>query len=134
MKSNPNPKKSNLSVKLLAILMALALWIYVSGTQNPSREQTLTDVPIAIRNLPPKMAVISVTPETLDVRIRGRGIFLTMIDKEALAFIDLEGFRSGKFMAEVDVSIPPGMQLVRKTPPAVEVLLAPVSSSKTKGE
>ncbi len=127
MTNRSKQQTNNLSMKLLAVLMALALWIYVSGTQNPSREQTLTDVSISIRNLPAGMAVISITPETIDVRIRGRGIFLTLIDEENLAYIDLEGFRSGKFMAEVETSIPPGMQLVRKSPPAVEVLLAPVA-------
>ena len=59
----------NLLPKLLAVLVALIVWIFVMNEQNPPVEGTF-QVALSSRNLTEKMVVME-TPETVRVKVRG---------------------------------------------------------------
>jgi len=59
---------NNLSLKLLALLLAVALWLLATGATDTKRELS---VPLTMRNLSPELVVASPIPEFVDVTIAG---------------------------------------------------------------
>ena len=52
-------------------MVAVVLWFYVLGLQDPQTTQAI-EVPVQVINKPDDLEVISITPETVELRLRGR--------------------------------------------------------------
>jgi bifunctional ADP-heptose synthase (sugar kinase/adenylyltransferase) len=68
---------SNPGLKLMALLLAMALWFTVAGEQNV--ERTLR-VPLEFRNKPIDLEIVGDRPTTVDLRVLGSSALLSRVD------------------------------------------------------
>ncbi|WP_298272139.1 CdaR family protein [Geobacter sp.] len=112
-------------IKILSLVLAAALWLSVAG--NRTGELTLT-VPLAVRNLPPGVAVTRMEHSALQVTISGPKILLLKLRGEKIIMpLDMRGLREGRALfAGFDRSLPlpTGVRVTRVCPASVEVVLA----------
>ena len=117
----------NLLPKLLAILVALILWIFVMNEQNPPVEGTF-QVSLTNRNLSGKLVVME-APETVRVKVRGlRNAIAGAAGRNFQAYVDLKGLAPGQYNLPVLVQLPPGYELVEVVPDKVDIILEAVQS------
>ncbi len=62
---------ANWPVKLLAVIAAIIMWLFVLGTEDPQTTQAIS-VPVVPVNEPEELQIIDVTPSSVELRIRGR--------------------------------------------------------------
>lgn len=117
----------NLLPKLLAVLVALIVWIFVMNEQNPPVDGTF-QVTLATRNLSEKMVVMEV-PETVRVKVRGlRNAVAGAAGRDFRASIDLKGLAAGQYNVPVTIALPTGYELVEVTPDKAPVRIEAVQS------
>ena len=114
----------NLSLKLIAVLLATVLWLTVAGEQIV--ERTLR-VPLELRNVPAQLEIVGDPPMTVDVRVRGSSALLSRLDPgEVIALLDLEGARPGSRLFHLrpdEVRGPYGVEIAQITPSTVPLEL-----------
>lgn len=114
--------KRNLGIKLLALLSAFVLWLYVAY-QNPATEQVLPQVPLEYQGLPKDVAVVGM-PRAVSIRIQGaRALDGDVTYKDVRAYVDLKDARVGNNILNVKVTVPAGSRLVNVGPERVSVQL-----------
>lgn len=112
----------NIVPKILAIIMAIILWMYVMNEQNPPYEATFT-LPLEVRNAATSY-VISDIPEVVKVKIRGpRNLVAGVLNKDLRAFVDVKGLGEGSHTVAVSASIPSNLELLAITPDKVQLSL-----------
>lgn len=117
----------NLLPKLLAVLVALIVWVFVMNEQNPPVEGTF-QVALGSRNLTEKMVVME-TPETVRVKVRGlRNAIAGAAGRNFKATVDLKGLSAGQYDLPVSVVLPSGYELVEAIPDTVTVKIEAVRS------
>ena len=117
----------NLLPKLLAVLVALILWVFVMNEQNPPVEGTF-QVSLTNRNLSGKLVVME-APETVRVKVRGlRNAIAGAAGRNFQAYVDLKGLAPGQYNLPVLVQLPPGYELVEVVPDKVDIILEAVQS------
>lgn len=120
-------KKENLFPKIIAVLIAIALWFYVTSEQNPNVSQTVQNVPLKVQNLGSGLAVTDISTQTVTLRVRGRtGILSNLDNNTAEAFVNLEGVQPGKRTLPVEVTIPTNLEIIEIIPDKVKVTIEPV--------
>src|ERR1051325_7115619 len=83
----------NFGLKLLAALVAVALWLSVAGEHVVERSLR---VPLEFRNIPETLEIVGNAPDPVDVRLRGPSAVLSRIQSgEIVAVLDLGSARSG---------------------------------------
>ncbi|HNW34112.1 MAG TPA: CdaR family protein [Candidatus Ozemobacteraceae bacterium] len=109
-----------INLKLVTILLALVLWIYVNIIISPVVRRTVTakveyrNVPQLMRVLPEKaMAEVVITGTRRDFIIAGRDLVQLSIDLYTL--------RPGSAMLPLKVTTPPGLTVVSIKPAQIEV-------------
>jgi YbbR domain-containing protein len=113
---------TNLPYRILSILLALGLWLYVAEDKNPAIESVLS-VPLEIRNLPADL-VVSERPNSIKIRIEGRDRIIRDVSaRDIHAFVDLDQSKEGVQSFPVQVSLPPGVSLVSITPAQAQVTI-----------
>jgi YbbR domain-containing protein len=112
--------RANWPFKAMSVVVALLLWVYVLGAEDPEGERRVTCRVVPV-NTPADLAVIGVTPETVDVKVRGRKQWLDRASLDDMHLIaDLKG-------AEVDEQKVP--LLLRGLPALVRVVPGYVASA-----
>ncbi len=115
---------SNNGFKVLAVLLALLVWGYVTVTQNPLTEATFT-VPVEIRNLSSELA----PPDTnyqVQVRVQGTaGVIEDLSSYDIAAYVDLTDMKAGEATPMVNIELPPNVSLVSRSPESLELTLYP---------
>lgn len=112
---------SDWGLRVLALLMAVALWIFVGlgGQQEITKRKVELDV--ELRN-PPTIAHWLVEPGSVDVVLEGPAQRLERLDMTSLhAFVDVDPAVSGS-MATVSVSTPEGIKLDEVEPVQVRLI------------
>lgn len=114
----------NLGLKLMAVLLASALWFTVAGEHDVERTMR---VPLDLQNKPALMEVVGDRPTTVDVRVLGSSAVLNRMDPgEIVAVLDLstarEGTRLFNMRAE-NVSSPFGVDVLQVTPSNISLEL-----------
>jgi YbbR domain-containing protein len=83
----------NLGLKVLAILLAVLLWLTVAGEHIVERSLR---VPLEFRNIPETLEIVGNAPDTVDVRLRGSSALLSRVQGgEIVAVLDLTTARAG---------------------------------------
>ena len=102
--------------KLLCLIAACALWVYVMNEQNPQVENTYT-VPVETRNLDRSLVATNV-PSTLKVKVRmSRSDMIYMRSDNIKAYVDLAGLTDGDYPnTPILVSVPGDESVVSVTP------------------
>ncbi len=117
----------NFIYKLVAVFLAVVLWFNASDQQSTVHEQRVT-VPLEVRNLPASLVVTDL-PANVQVHVEGRWGVVDNVDaRDFSAFIGLESYKAGKHEAPVEVTVPPGVRLVKVSPSSITVELASVTS------
>ncbi len=104
---------NNYKVKIVSVLLASALWLFVYGGHHPRVSKTLT-VPVVYENLPPDLRLDS-PPKIIRARMHGDSKLLEEIKQDDLtAMVDLQGLKEGKHVVDVDVTNDTGARMVRR--------------------
>ncbi|MBQ8698641.1 MAG: hypothetical protein IJ521_06550 [Schwartzia sp.] len=115
----------NLSVKLVALLAAFVLWVFVMNDQNPAMERGFS-VPMMALN-PPGEARITQSDDEVLVRLRApRSVIAATNASEIKAFADLAGLEPGTHPVHVQTVIPQGLEVVSVSPETVTFVIDPI--------
>ena len=111
-----NPLR-NIGLKLLALALAILLWLTVAGEHVVERSLR---VPLEFRNVPDALEIVGNAPDTVDVRLRGSSALLSRIQPgEIVAVLDLAGARSGSRLFPIradEVRAPFGVEVAQVIP------------------
>jgi len=115
----------NATAKIISILFALVIWLYVMGEINPIITIEITNVPITILSenliLERGLVIKNIENETTNIRLRGRLDYVTDITRdEVVLTADLRDLNLGRnnvqindnLMDDIEVSLFPETLLV----------------------
>jgi len=114
----------NLGLKILALVLAMAAWWFVTGE---SKVLVSFTVPLEIRNVPKGLTMTNQPAREVEVRLSGPSSLLSGLrPSEISAGVDLTAARAGRQFFTMDdrvVKIPPGIKVQRIFPSSIEVIL-----------
>ena len=126
------PKK-NLTAKVIALIMAIILWVYVMNEQNPLVETSM-EIPLEVRNLSSSVMATDI-PEVVRVKVRGpRAIIVGLVQKDIKAYLDLKGLEDGRNSLTVTTNIPGNVELVEVSPSDINFRLDTIVSRQVPVE
>lgn len=118
-------KKENIIARIVSIIIACGLWIYVMTDQNPIVERNI-EVKLEQRNLPETMVVFN-APDKVTVKVRGsRTVVSDDVEKLVSAGIDLKNVVEGQQELPVQVEFSRG-DIITVSPSEVSVYVDTVS-------
>jgi len=105
----------NVIAKVIALVLATILWLYVMNEQNPPMETSFTSS-LEIRNVAASSVIID-APDTVKVKVRApRSLIAGISAKDIKPYIDVKGLAEGRHSLQVRVALPPSIELVDITP------------------
>jgi len=112
----------NLAIKLLALLLALALWMLAKGFTNVEMD---IKVPVHVRNLPRGLVVGGRLPSSVQVSVIGSRIRFMEFHPERLK-LELDASNLGEGAAtygslEKRLALPPDISVLRLYPSTISV-------------
>jgi YbbR domain-containing protein len=114
----------NPGLKVMAVLLATALWFTVAGEQNVERTMR---VPLEQRNMPEYLEIVGEAPTTVDVRLLGSSELLGRLDPgDVVAILDLRSARTGSRLFHIrpdEVRVPYGVSVQQVTPATIPLEL-----------
>lgn len=114
----------NPGLKIMAVLLATALWFTVAGEQNVERTMR---VPLELRNKPGNLEIVGEPPTTIDVRVLGSSALLGRLDPgDVVAMLDLAAARPGSRLFHIrtdEVRVPYGVSVQQLTPATIALEL-----------
>jgi YbbR domain-containing protein len=117
--------RSNIGLKVLALMIALGLWL--AGHRDIERA---IEVPVELRNVPSDLMVTDNRVDYVVLRLTGPRTLVSTLDSEELKLsMDLKGARSGSAsypLGAHSFNIPRGVTVARITPPVIHLRLEPV--------
>lgn len=123
--SNPTQQQSNWPFMVIAILMAVVLWLFVRTGAQPLGQRTLL-LPVSVTNNPSRFEV---SPRQVEVRLEGQGGAVDRISPEEVVVIaDLSGRRDGDLVT-LTVVPPQGFKVMGLSVTQVRVV-APENSKR----
>lgn len=121
-------KKENIGARILSVVAACCLWIYVMTDQNPIVERNY-EVRLHQTNLPASMMVFN-APERVTVRVRAARAFLSDdMESQITASINMKNTTEGQQNLPVKVVFTKG-DVVSVTPAEVSVYVDTVSEKQ----
>ena len=107
----------HLGLKVLAVTLAVLLWITVAGEHVVERSLR---VPLEFRNIPQPLEIVGTAPDNVDVRLRGSSAVLSRLQAgEIVAVLDLSSARSGSRLFHIrteEVRAPFGVEVEQVMP------------------
>jgi YbbR domain-containing protein len=105
----------NITAKLVALIIAAILWMYVMNEQNPPLEASF-QVPLEVHNLSSGVLAVDV-PETVRVKVRGpRNLLAGFGMQDIKAYVDLKGLGEGHYPVKIQTAIPSSLETVEVNP------------------
>jgi YbbR domain-containing protein len=110
----------HLGLKALSLVLALLLWMVVSGEETVERGLR---VPLELQQVPAGLELTGEVPATVDVRVRGASGTLSRVSTgDVVAVLDLRSARSGRRLFPLtpdQVRTPFGVEVVQVQPSAL---------------
>jgi YbbR domain-containing protein len=123
---------SNIRILLLALVLALAVWISAVTSADPDEVRTLSSVPLSVIGQDPSLININDLPSTVEVTLRAPHTVwerLTAQDNSVQATLDLSGLGSGEYTVGIQLTITERpYQIVVASPTSVTVQLEPLAT------
>ena len=117
----------NLGTKVLALMIALAVWFVFSAQRRERISERSYRIPLSVVNVPPQTLIATPLPSTVEVRLRGPFTALRQLEPEKLeAVIDLLDAPIGERvyrLAPEDINVPPEVEVISISPPEVRIVL-----------
>lgn len=113
-----NPKKSTTGLKVISVVLAVLLWIYIGNQGGTSTRQDTVTANLQYLNLEEGLS-IEKAPKTTSVKLWGAYSERGTIS----AYIDLAGLRPGTHRLPVKLEAVRGAMFTRANPKEVEVVL-----------
>lgn len=121
--------RDNIIYKVVAVLFAVLLWLYVSAEDNPPIEKTLT-LDIVYENLSEELAVIRKDTE-VSIKVRGDSAVVNNLgNKDFKASVDLSRAQIGENSLPVKISNLMGVEIIDIYPREVEVSIDRVAEKQ----
>ncbi len=121
----------NWGVGLLALVLAVSLWVFVTERENPERTGGVpSSVPIEVVNVPQDLAICSLSEESVTVRARAsESVLDRLTSADFHATIDLVDVTAQEATIAVEVvSEEPRAEVVSYSPSQVQVQLESVTT------
>jgi YbbR domain-containing protein len=123
---------SNIRTLLLALILAVAVWISAVTSADPDEVHTLNSVPVEIIGKDPSLININPIPSTVEVTLRApRSVWeqLTAQENSVQATLDFSGLGSGDYTLniKIHVMVRP-VQLVLANPTTVAIHLESIAA------
>jgi YbbR domain-containing protein len=119
----------HLGLKALSVVLALLLWMIVSGEEMVERGLR---VPLELQQVPLGLELTGEVPATVDVRVRGASGTLSRVSTgDVVAVLDLRTARSGRRLFPLtpdQVRVPFGVEVVQVQPSALAMAFEPSAS------
>jgi YbbR domain-containing protein len=123
---------SNIRTLLLALVLAVAVWISAVTSANPDVVRTLNSVPLSIIGQDPSLINVDDLPSNVEVTLRApRSVWeqLNTQDNSVQATLDLSGLGSGEYTVGIHLTITARpYQIVLANPTSVTVHLEPLAT------
>lgn len=108
----------NLTLKILSLVLASALWFFVSGK---SKTEIAISVPVEFTALPSEMTIVSKVPTNIHIRVKGTKTLLRPLTvKPPSISIDMSQAKSGKNIIQLEQEtfndLPLGVDVVNLDP------------------
>ncbi len=113
-----NPKKSTTGLKVISVVLAVLLWIYIGNQGGTSTRQDTVTANLQYLNLEEGLS-IEKAPKTISVKLWGAYSERGTIS----AYIDLAGLRPGTHRLPVKLEAVRGAMFTRANPKEVELVL-----------
>ena len=113
-------------LKIISIVVAVVMWLYVMNEQNPQVPYTVRDVPIKMSNLDESKLALKDTDSqyTVNVKVKGRRSLVVDLKPEDIkAEVNLRGRMEGDNLIRVDVEVPANVELIDVIPREIMVAL-----------
>lgn len=118
--------QSNNFYKVVSLILAFTLWLYVNERQSPMAENVFY-VPLEIRGLASNL-MVSEKPDTVQVRLRGRHSVVENIKVGDLqAYVHLGEAHAGTNTVPVTINFPEVVELVEAKPKQAHIVVDHVS-------
>lgn len=122
--------KEDWYLKVLSLLVAVVLWVYVSNEMNPTKEQEFKDMGVDIRGMSSNLAV-SELPGSVSIRVQGsQDVIADLSPRSIEVFVDLSNVGAGKNVVPVQVRVPRDVKVVDLKPQQVPLRIEPVSEKQ----
>ena len=122
-------RKENLFARIICLLVACGLWVYVMTDQNPIVERSV-EVRLQQTNLPQNMMVFN-APDKILVKVRGSRTQVSAdnLDSQISASVNLKNVTEGQQNLPITVTFQGG-EVVSVTPKEISVYVDTVSEKK----
>lgn len=123
--------ENNRMLKLIALAIAIVLWLYVGTQQDPLAQHTY-EVQLEMENLPVDKTA-SLSEETVKVRVMGRQDRLNALSgSDFKASVDLSDVEEGEHALPVQVTLPNEVYFARTNPSMVNVQVDALQGSEMR--
>lgn len=127
-------KKANI---VLALLIAISLWAYVTGSVNPEVSKKFINVPIKIINesslTANGLAIDSVENDYVDITVRGtRSHIKDLEESDVRVTADMYNRYSGNNYVPLEVNLPKGVELESKSLEKINIVVGEMESREFK--
>ncbi|HEU0292899.1 MAG TPA: CdaR family protein [Anaerolineales bacterium] len=123
---------SNIRTLLLALVLAIAVWISAVTSADPDEVRKLPAVPLSVIGQDPSLININEVPATVEVTLRApRSVWERLIAQEnsVQATLDLSGLGSGEYTVGIKLTITERpYQIVVANPTSLTVQLEPLAT------
>lgn len=121
-------KNNNLVPKILCVVAAFFLWLYVMQTESPEYKETISSVTVEITNTAELqqvsgLSVYGKSGNIVDVEVTGKKSAINKLTKDDIhAYIDVSKVKdAGQHALQVFVELPDGLDLVVPSPNTISV-------------
>ena len=112
-------------LKLLALLLAVAIWFGIASDRKKATQERAFDIPLAFTNVPNNLIMVDPVRESVAVRIRGA---LAQLPQNITIPIDMADARPGRVRVLIrpqSLNLPENFEVISMDPATFEVKLEP---------
>ncbi len=110
----------NITTKVLALILAVVLWLYVTNEQNPPVEASVS-VPLEVRGVSDTLVAVDM-PDAVRVKVRGpRSITAVLTPQDLKAYVDIKGANEGRHVVRVHALVPTSLEFIEVQPDKLTV-------------
>jgi YbbR domain-containing protein len=110
----------DLALKVLALVLAFVLWIFVSAPRRERVSERAFAAPLSIVDMPQQLVITTPVPDTVSVRLRGRESDLRSLSSQNLEVtVDVSWAAPGEATITLRpqaINVPPGVEVLSIDP------------------